>query len=296
MTASGVFEAIEVNVGSKVPGQIKTLGFEEGQQIKAGALLAEIDCVDLTFQRSQAQANVALAKAQKDMAVKGARDEDIRQAEAANDQAAAALEQAKNDLDRMKKLFTDGAMPRKMLDDAESRYKVVSAQKAQTSELLLKVRKITRNEELSMARSRVDAANAMLDAINRKLEDCFIKSPLDGWVLKKVFEPGELVAPASVIAVLSDLRKLRAVVYLPEAEVFKVRLGDRVTIKTDGYPGRVFGGTISFISPKAEFTPKNVQTKDERVKQMFAVKILADNPDLALKPGLPMDVEFPSAK
>jgi HlyD family secretion protein len=92
--------------------------------------------------------------------------------------------------------------------------------------------------------------------------------------------------------VISDLTRLRAVVYIPEAQIFGIRLGDKVKIVTDMPGGRTFEGTVSFISQKAEFTPKNVQTKDERVKLMFAVKLLVDNPDLLLKPGLPMDVEF----
>jgi HlyD family secretion protein len=293
ITASGVFEAIEVNVGVKVPGQLKTVAVEEGREVKAGDLVAEIDCSDLDFQVAQARANLALAAAQRQLALKGARDEDIRQAESGTVQASAAYDLAKSDHERAKRLFEQGALTRKMLDDAETRLTVAAAQKTQAGEMLNKARRWTRAEEIAMAGARVDAARAAVEALEKKVGDCRVVSPLSGWVLRKVFEPGEMVGPSSTIAVVSDLQRLRAVVYLPEPDVSRVRLGDRVAIRIDG-SSRRFDGTVSHISQKAEFTPKNVQTRDERVKQMFAVKLLVDNPDLALKPGLPMDADFGS--
>jgi HlyD family secretion protein len=293
ITASGVFEAIEVNVGVKMPGQLKSVNFEEGQQIRAGDMLAEVDCADLVFQIETAKANLSGAKSQHELVVKGARKEDINQAALGEVQASAGYDLAKADYERIKKLYESNAVPKKMMDDADTRLKVSEAQKDSTAELVRKVKKYSRVEEIAMARSRVEAAQSTLDLAEKKLRDCRVIAPSDGWVLKKVFEAGEMVGPSSVVAVTSDLRKLRAVVYLPEADVFRIKLGDKARITTDGSPGRTFEGTVSFISQKAEFTPKNVQTKDERVKQMFAVKLLADNPDLVLKPGLPMDVEFP---
>jgi len=292
ISASGVFEAIEVNVGSKMPGQLKSVNFEEGQEVKTGALLAEVDCADLKFQISSADANLDMARSKSELVVKGARSEDINQAVAGNEQASAGLELAKADFNRMKNLYESGAVPRKMFDDSEARLRISQAQMESASEMLRKIRKISRVEEVSMAKSGVEAAVAALDLMKKKLADCNIEAPIDGWVLRKVFEKGELVGPSSVIAVLSDLRRLKAVVYLPEADVFRIKLGEKVKIMTDGFKDKSFDGTVSYISPRAEFTPKNVQTKDERVKLMFSVKILVDNPELILKPGLPMDVEF----
>lgn len=290
--ASGVFEAIEVSVGVKVPGQIKTIPVEEGHAVKAGDLVAEIDCVDLGFQLSQAKANLALAEAQRDLVKKGARREDVRQAAAGETQAEVGYGLAKSDFERVQRLHNEGAVTQKLLDDAEGRMKVAAAQKDQAAEMVRKVSHFSRVEEIAMAQARVDAARVAVEGLDKKIGDCRVTAPIAGWVLRKVFEAGEMAGPAATLAVLADLTRLRAVVYLPEAELFKVRLGDRVKITTDGHPGRFFPGTVSYLSQKAEFTPKNVQTRDERVKQMFAVKILVENPDLALKPGLPMDVDF----
>ena len=292
VTASGVFEAIEVNVGVKVPGQLKAVLLEEGREVKAGDPVAEIDCTDLGFQHAQAKANLALAEAQRDLVQRGARAEDIRQATAGDAQAIAGYDLAKTDFERASRLFKEGAVTQKLLDDADARLRVAAAQKDQTQEIVKKAKHFSRAEEIAMARARVDAARVMVDAIAQKLADCHVTAPVSGWVLRKVFEAGEMIGPSSILAVLADLTKLRAVVYLPEAEAYRVKLGDRVTITTDGFPGRTFAGTVSFISQKAEFTPKNVQTKDERVKLMFAVKILVENPRQELKPGLPMDVDF----
>ncbi|MBI5527945.1 MAG: efflux RND transporter periplasmic adaptor subunit [Deltaproteobacteria bacterium] len=291
ITASGVFEAIEVNVGVKVPGQLKTVAVEEGREVKAGGLVAEIDCSDLDFQVTQARANLALAASQHQLAAKGARDEDIRHVAAGDSLAQAGHTLAQTDFERVQKLFKEGAVTQKMIEDAATRLKAATVQKEQAAEALKKVKRFTRSEEIAMAGARVDAARAAVDALEKKVGDCRVVSPVSGLVLRKVFEAGEMVGPASTIAVVSDLRRLRAVVYLPEPDMSKIRLGDRVAIAIDG-SSRRFEGTVSHISQRAEFTPKNVQTRDERVKQMFAVKLMVENPDLALKPGMPMDVDF----
>jgi HlyD family secretion protein len=229
------------------------------------------------------------------MAVTGARTEDIRQAESMDRQAVAGFELAQSDHRRVKQLYESGAATKKMMDDAETRLTVSDAQKEASKDVLKKIRKYTRPEELAMARARVDAAKAMLASLEKKISDCTVPSPVGGMVLARVFEPGEMVSPASTIVVVSDLKKLRAVVYLPEADVFRIKYGEKVKVTTDGFAGRAFDGAVSFISQKAEFTPRNVQTKDERVKLMFEVKIAVENPDLVLKPGLPIDVTFSEA-
>jgi len=295
LTASGVLEAIEINVGSKIPGQLLKVPVEEGQFVKEGDLVAVIDCVDIDFQVSQAKANVALAKAQLEMTITGARSEDIGQAASLDRQAVAGLDLARSDFERVKKLYETGAATKKMMDDAQARLTVSDAQKDAAKDTLKKIKKISRPEEIAMARARSDVAKAVLAAVEKKLSDCNVLSPVGGMVLSKVFEPGEMVGPSSTIVVVSNLRKLRAVVYLPEADVFRIRYGEKVRVTTDGFSDKSFEGTVSFISQKAEFTPRNVQTRDERVKLMFEVKISVENPDLILKPGLPIDVAFQQA-
>jgi membrane fusion protein YbhG len=292
ITASGVIEAIEVNVGSKVIGELTNVAFEEGQIVKKNDLLAEVDCRDYDLQVNQAAASLDSMKAQYNLVMNGARSEDIQQAVAGDIQAQANYVNAKINYERTQKLFEKNIVPRKLLDDAETKFQVAEAQVAQSKEAVKKVKNISRSEDIAMTKARVENADWFLQSMQKKAADCKIISPIDGFVLKKVYEPGEYVMPGSTVAVLTDLKKVKVVVYLPEADVFKIKYGQKVLISVDGFKDKAIPGTVSFISQEAEFTPKNIQTKDERVKLMFAVRMIVDNAEFILKPGLPADAEF----
>ncbi|OGF58848.1 MAG: hypothetical protein A2Y62_09605 [Candidatus Fischerbacteria bacterium RBG_13_37_8] len=292
ITASGVIEAIEVNVASQIAGQIEAVHYEEGQAIAKEQLLVELDCIDYELQEMQAKTNLDMLKAQFELTVKGARSEDIKQAIENKTQAEANYTNAKLNYDRVKNLYKTNVVAKKMLDDATNQLEVTEAQFKQSQEALQKIKKLSREEEITMAQARMENAEWFLKSMKERVKDCKITSPIDGYALKKVFEPGEYVMPGSTVTVVSDLKKIRVVVYIPEAEVFRVKYGQEVQVKVDGYKDKAFTGVVTFISEEAEFTPKNIQTKDERVKLMFAIKIMVDNPELKLKPGLPADVEF----
>jgi multidrug resistance efflux pump len=123
-------------------------------------------------------------------------------------------------------------------------------------------------------------------------EDQQLVAPVDAVVLQRVSEPGEVVSPGVPVVVLGNPQDLWMKVFIPESEIGRLRLGQAATIRIDAFPQRAFEGRVTYISPKAEFTPKNIQTKEERVTQMFAVKISMARPDGSLKPGLPADAEF----
>lgn len=133
-------------------------------------------------------------------------------------------------------------------------------------------------------------ANASLAKI--QLDDGLITAPIDGTILVKAVEVGELVSPGSTVVTMADLKTLELKVYVTEREVGKIGLGDKVNISVDSYPGQKFIGNVKFISEQAEFTPKNIQTKEERVNQVFEVKVNISNSDLKLKPGMPADAEI----
>ncbi|MDY6846412.1 MAG: efflux RND transporter periplasmic adaptor subunit, partial [Chloroflexota bacterium] len=145
---------------------------------------------------------------------------------------------------------------------------------------------------VQQAEASLDQAKAALASIDLQLEKTVIKSPVDGIVLTRNLEEGEVLAPGSVALTIGQLQELSLTVYIPETEYGKINLGDTVSIAVDSFPGENFTGTVTYISDQAEFTPRNVQTVDGRKTTVYAVKITVPNPDLELKPGMPADVTF----
>ena len=289
ITASGTIEAVEINVASKVPGQLLDLAVDEGARVERGDVLATVDHAAADIQLRQADAGVRLAEVQLALLVKGARSEDIRQAEAALEQAATAFKIAADDAKRMRELFQTGSVTSKQRDDAEARLTVAAAQQSATAEALNKVRRLVRPEEIQAAEARLAQARAAADLLAKTIADCTITAPAGGIVTHKAVEAGELVNPGATIVTLADLKSVYVMIYITEKELGRVRLGDDAEIRIDAFPDRPFIGRITYISPEAEFTPKNVQTKEDRVKLVFGVKVEIENKDGLLKPGLPAD-------
>jgi multidrug resistance efflux pump len=147
-------------------------------------------------------------------------------------------------------------------------------------------------EDLAVAQAQVDAAQASLDLFEIQLAMTEIKAPSDGTILFRLVEPGELAVAGSPVITLVQLEKLRLTVYLPEDKYGVVNLGDEVDVRVDSYPGKVFRAVVIRIADQAEFTPRNVQTQEERKNTVYAVILEVDDPDGNLKPGMPADVKF----
>jgi HlyD family secretion protein len=289
ITASGTIETVEVNVASKVAGQVQVLAVDEGVKVKAGDRLAVIDHASLDIQLRQAEAGVDLARAQLALLRNGARREDIQQAEAALSQVEASLKVAEDDARRMRELAKTGSVTPKQRDDAEARLTVAQAQRNAAAEALQKVRTLARPEEIRAAEARLAQAEASVDLFRKTIADCTVTAPAAGVVTHKAIEAGELVTQGATIVTLSELDSVYVMIYVVEKELGRVRLGDAAEVKIDAFPDKVFSGKITYISPEAEFTPKNIQTKEDRVKLVFGVKVEIENRDGLLKPGLPAD-------
>jgi HlyD family secretion protein len=289
ITGTGTIEAIEVRVSAKVGGNVSDLRVSEGTAVAEGDTIAVLDYATYAVQLRQAMAGVELAEAQLDLMLKGARDEDIRTAEEGVRQAEAALSIAREDYRRMSNLFDASSISRKQLDDAEARFTVASAQFNASRENLQKLLQFSRPEEIRAQRARLSQATATADLFEKNIHDSYIVAPVSGVVTQKAIERGELARPGSPVVVISKLDTVRLTIYLKTSDVGRIRLGQEVDITIDAFPDRVFGGTITYISPSAEFTPRNIQTKDERVKQVFGVRVEIPNPEGVLKPGLPAD-------
>lgn len=278
LEASGTIEGTDVRIASEVMGKVKEIRVEEGMRVEKGDTLVIIDDTDYRLQLRQAEAAAAVARAQYQLALEGPRKEEIVQAEA-------MFRNAEADYKRMKELLAAQTVTQKQYDDAYARY--VAAE--QTYRRLVRG---SRKAELDAARARWEQANAQVEALNKRLRDCVVLAPLRGTVTARAVEPGEVVSVGATLLKLTNLDKLKLTIYLNEHDLPRVKLGQRAEVRTDGLPERTFDGTVTYISPVAEFTPKNVQTKDERTKLVFGVKIEIENSDGALKPGLPADARL----
>lgn len=276
--SSGTVEGTDITIGTEVSGKIKEVRVDEGSRVATGDTLVIIDDAEYQIQLRQAVANLGSFDASYKLAVEGSRKEDILLAEA-NYKAADA------DYRRMRDLLATQTITQKQYDDAYARY--VSAQ--QTFE---KLQSGLRPEEIVGAKERRAYATAQADLLKKKVRDCHILAPTNGMVTLRAVEPGELVTMGSNLLRITYLEEVKLTIYVSERDYGKVRLGQKAEVMIDSYPNRMFEGRVIYLSPNAEFTPKNVQTRDERTKLVFAVKIQVANHDGALKPGLPADARI----
>ena len=302
--ASGYVEATEVRVAAEVSGRLLEVKVAEGDRVAAGDIVARIDTADtelvlrrVTAEREQAEAQLALLRA-------GSRREDVRQAasqvEAAQSEIRAAqaeLAAATADLERFEGLLRANAGSVKQRDDAKTRRDVAAArvrgaqERAQAAaDALAKVRSGARPQEVDAARARVSAVEAQIAALQKSVGDAVLKAPVAGIVTAKLLDAGEIAAPRAPVVVITDLDRAWANVYVDERLVPRLKIGQAVTLVTDA--GQRLPGTITFISPKAEFTPRNVQTADERSKLVYRIKVTTDNRQGVLKPGMPIEAEL----
>lgn len=302
---SGHVEATEVRLAPEVGGRILALNIAEGDHIEPGTTILTLDTRDTELAVARARADRAQADAQLKLLVAGARDEDIRQAEsqvaAAQADAAAArseLASAEQDLERYAALLAANSGSKKQKDDAETRRNVArdrvggaDSRVRAAEEALARLKAGSRPEEIEAARARIAAVDAQLATLDKALADATLIAPVGGIVTEKLVEQGEMLAPRAPAAVIVDLDHAWADVFVPEPVVPNLKLGQPATVFTDaGGPG--LAGTITYVSPKAEFTPRNVQTADERSKLVYRIRVTVDNREGVLKQGMPVEAEL----
>lgn len=251
----------------------------------------------------------------------GSRPQEIREAEALLRRARATLDNAEADYKRMESLFEQHLIAQQQRDTARTAYQVAVQEHEAAQERLHMIREGPRPEEVRRAEADVSQARASLieaqagelDIVSRKqqlatleanvrrdqaalsvaqaqLGYTVLQSPQAGIVLRKHVEPGEIVAAGTPVVTIADLTNIWVKIYVPEPQLGRVKLGQPADVTTDSYRGKIYRGTVTFISAEAEFTPKNIQTPEERVKLVFAAKVGLANPDQELKPGMPADV------
>jgi HlyD family secretion protein len=289
ISASGNIEITEIVVSSKVTGEIISILKDEGVKVNKGDTVIIIDHYNLDLQLAQAVATQDVAEAQLNLLRAGARSEDINQAENSLKQAEINLELASNDKDRMTDLYKSQAIAKKQYEDVTAKYEVSLSQLNTAKENFKKLKNLARPEEIKQAEANLERQIAGVNLLKKNIRDCFVQSPLNGYIVKTFVEEGETVSMLSSLLKVSNLDIVELVIYISEEELGKVKLGQKADVSTDTFKDKIYKGEVIYISPEAEFTPKNIQTEDERTKLVYAVKIKIPNPDQELKPGMPAD-------
>ncbi len=313
--ANGRIEGDRDTVAPRFAGRVVELLAREGDALKRGQPVARLQDDRASARIDQARAALAAADAELDAARKGLAllkqriplqidrtEADVAHAEAAVAAAKARAHQARKDAERFARLVRKGGVDRLRADQAQTAWEVAQADLATAMAALTQARKAlaearlgqreiaTREAEVAAVAARRQRAEAALSEARVVLDDLTLRAPADGIVTTRIVERGEVVAPGAPLLTSVDLDRLYLKVYVSERLIGKLRLGEEARIYSDAFPGQPFSARVREIASRAQFTPKEVQTPDERVKLVYAVKLYLDeNPDHRLTPGLPAD-------
>ena len=286
----GNVEIRQVLLGFRVSGRVEAVYREEGERVASGDLLAILDPVPYRIKRSEAQGAMLQAKATLEKLHRGFRTEEVQEAAAQRDRVRASLDLAEKDYSRISNLFAKKAIARSDLDRASSQRNALRAELAAAENALALVREGYRKEDIEAAEAAYEAASARFAAAENALSDTELRSPAEGTILTRVTEPGTVVGAGQVVYALALERPVQVRAYIPEPQLGRVRVGMPARIFTDSSPTPI-EGTLTFISPTAEFTPKQVQTEDLRTDLVYRARILmGDDRDGRLKNGMPVTV------
>jgi HlyD family secretion protein len=289
---SGNIELTEAEVSFKIPGKVEERLVDEGESVTAGQAVARLDRLELSQEKALRQAQVGSARAALAELLAGSRAEEIAQAQALLDRAQADQERAQEEFERQKRLYQREVISTREYDQARTTRDGAEAKVREAREYLALVKKGPRREKIDQARAALKAAEEVLGQAQTRLDYTVVVSPLSGMVLSKNIEPGEYVSPGTPVVTVGEVSQVFLRAYINETDLGRVKVGQKVKVTTDTFPGKSYEGRISFLAPQAEFTPKNVQTQKERVKLVYRIKVEIPNPQMELKPGMPADGEI----
>jgi HlyD family secretion protein len=330
LEGSGTVEARNIRVGSKVGGRILQVLVREGDRVQAGQILVTFDDKELQASLEQARANAqkakrgfrteeiqeaqaaaTQAKADYEMHLKGYRKEDIDAAQADVDRATADEARAKLDFQRYQTLADKDLVSKQQRDTAEANWKMSLAARENAQHKLDQLQRGFRTEEIAMSEARyrqaqatlekfqrgnrredVDAAQSALAYEEARYRERQVLAPAAATVEVLDVRPGDLIAPNTPVATLLESDQIYVRIYVPETELNKVALGQKAQVRVDPFQKQTFDGVVEQINQQAEFLPRNVQTREERVHQMFGVKVRIDDPSRRVLPGMAADVKL----
>ncbi|UCD84265.1 MAG: efflux RND transporter periplasmic adaptor subunit [Deltaproteobacteria bacterium] len=254
IAASGTIEVTEIDVSSKLIGKVDEIKVEEGDQVKKGEVLLNLDHRELLIQKKQA------------LAVLGA-------ARHLSAQVEAVLNNLTTSSRRAEKLYRGGSLSQQKYEEITTRLEAT-------------------NQQYEAAKNQLAQAEAALEFVEIQIDNARLEAPIDGVVLQRNIDVGELAFIGMPLVTLGNLDDVWLEIYIPETRLGRVKLGQKVEITVDSFPDKIYEGKIIGISQEAEFTPKNIQTREERVKLVYGVKIGIKNPLQELKPGMPADARI----
>ncbi|MCH4545341.1 secretion protein HlyD [Rhizobium changzhiense] len=284
----------QVSLGFRVSGRLAELHADEGDVVKTGTVLAKLDAAPYEFAVRSGEANVAALQATLDKLKAGPRPTEIAQARAAYDESVADLRNANLAYDRARQLRPQGTISEASLDQATAARAMAAARSDSANEALKLLLEGSRVEDIDAADAQLKAAQATLASARTSLEDTQLRAPNDGVILSRVRENGAIASPADTVFVLSLTEPVWVRTYVAEPDLGRIHPGMKVAVTSDTAPDKPYEGTIGFISPVAEFTPKSVETPELRTDLVYRLRIVIDKPGLDLRQGMPVTVRFPT--
>jgi HlyD family secretion protein len=282
----------QVNTGFRVSGRLKEMKFEEGDQVRAGDMIALLDDGPYRDQVHLAEAMVAQAQASYTKMVNGFRPEEIDQARAQLAQARANYENALRTFDREDKLLQTHVISQSDYDAATSSRDSLKAQ-VQSAQANLNLELAgNRVEDINNAKAQLDNAQANLDSAKRNLADTQLQAPVDGVVITRAVEPGTIVATSTIVYSICQTTPVWIRTYVGERDLGRVYPGMKALIYNDTRPDQPYTAQVGFISPVAEFTPKNVETRELRADLVYRLRVVLDKPDRYVRQGMPVTLQL----
>ncbi|MFA4903102.1 MAG: efflux RND transporter periplasmic adaptor subunit [Desulfobaccales bacterium] len=285
----GHMEATETDLAFKVAGIIQYIFFQEGEWVSMSQVVAGLEAKDLKDEVDRARATLAASKANLTKFETGYRPQEIKEAEAQVGKTKADLVNKKLDYQRYESLYQRKVVPALTRDKFEADYLMAKESHKSAQEQFNMLKEGFRVEDIDQARGQFKEVQAGLELALTRLGYGTIASPVNGVVLVRPMEPGMTAAVGAPVLTLGDMDNIYFQGYIPETDLAKVKFGMQAYVTTDSYPGKKYPAWVSFISAKAEFTPKTVETHKERVTLVYRCKIRAQNLNYDLKPGMPAE-------
>jgi len=292
---SGNVDVHQVELAFRVSGRISAVKVQEGDKVGAGQVLAELDPVPFRTDVDSAKADLAQAQAQLDKTRRGFRVEEVAQARANAAQRAADLENAQVTLRRQQQLVAAGLVTHQQIDDAQARVHMSEAALAASREQLALELRGSRIEDIEAQEATVASAQARLEKAQTALADATLLAPSEGIISVRARELGAIVQAGQTVYTLTLNEPVWIRAYVSQPRLGRIKPGMPVKVTIDSMPGRQYDGTVGFISPQAEFTPKTVQTEQVRDDLVYRIRVIASDPDNVFRQGMPVTVLIAAA-
>lgn len=292
LTLYGNVDIREVELGFRVPGRLVKMNVDEGDSITAGQIIAELDAAPCRDALAGFNARLAQTEANLNKLKRGSRPQEVQQAAARVVEVEANVRNTERDFQRQRRLAQSGAVSQKVLDAALAARDQTVASLASSRQALALAKEGFRSEDIAAGQAELATAQAQVDQAQTQLQDTTLMAPSDGAVLTRAREPGSVIAQGATVYTLSLRHPVYVRAYVSEPDLGKLAPGSTVQVVTDSSNKR-YEGKVGFISPRAEFTPKTVETAALRTDLVYRLRIVVDQADESLRQGMPVTIQMP---